>query len=187
MINIESILNGEVFCDKKMSNALQLALDFAGPKGYVVTMPELIATKAKTGKINNSFKEIFYNAHTEENIGVDKQGRFYAVNKPVLVLVNGGGILNPKRIKKACDKTFFNECSKYADDEFNDLLDGRLPDGTSIKLYHFNDEIMNNISDLPHQFGIVMPYSVAQNTKSSFFQKEGIHGKSFGNCSSWRN
>jgi hypothetical protein len=170
MVNIDDILKGKMFYESNLPDALQQALDHAGSTGYVATMPELIAAKVKAGD-DHDFYQNWLTVHTEENIGVDQKGRFYGANEPVLVLVNGGGILTPKRIKQAYDEGLVSGSAKYTNQEFDDLLDGKLPDGSTIKLYHFDDEIKKGVSDLPHQFGIVMPYSVAQNTKDGYHQK----------------
>ena len=177
-VNIDDLINyGKTFYSKEKKDgkyigvavALQQALDFAGPNGYVATMPELIAAKLKAD--SHDFWKKWYAVHTEENIGIDKKGRFYSRGEPVLVIVNGGGILTPERIRKAYDEGLINGSAKYRDEEFNDLLDGKLPDGTSIELYRFR-EIKKGISNLPHRFGVVMPYSMAQNTKSDYHQKK---------------
>jgi len=174
MINIDDILKGKTFHDGNMSTALQQALDFAGPNGYVATIPELIAAKLNAGD-DHDFYQNWYTIHTEENIGIDLKGRFYTANEPVLVLVNGGGILTPDRIKKAYDEGLISGSAKYRDEEFNDLLDGKLPDGTSIELYNFED-IKRGVSSLPHRFGIVMPYTMAQNTQSTYVGKREFLG-----------
>lgn len=170
MVNIDDILNGTMFYDGNLADALQQALEHAGSTGFLGTMPELIAAKVKAEK-NHDFYKNWLTVHTEENIGIDQKGRFYGANEPVLVLVNGEGILTPKRIKQAYVEGLMNGSAKYTKQEFDDLLDGKLPDGSTIKLYHFDDEIKKGVSDLPHQFGIVMPYSVAQNTESTYLKK----------------
>ena len=170
LISIDDILKGKSFHDADMPTALQQALDFAGPSGYVATMPELIAAKVKADKSHN-FWQNWHTVHTEENIGIDSKGRFYTANEPVLILVNGGGILTPTRIKQAYEKGLISGSAKYKPEEFDNLLDGKLPDGTSIELYNFED-IKKGVSNLPHKFGVVMPYSMAQNTESGYHQKE---------------
>ncbi|RLE38357.1 hypothetical protein DRJ17_04225 [Candidatus Woesearchaeota archaeon] len=177
-VNIDDLINyGKTFYSEEKKGkmhigvavALQQALDFAGPNGYVATMPELIAAKLKVDE-SHDFWQNWYTVHTEENIGIDSKGRFYSRGEPVLVVVNGGGILTPERIMRAYDEGSISS-AKYHQREFDDLLDGKLPDGTSIELYRFR-EIKKGISNLPHRFGIVMPYSMAQNTKSGFHQKK---------------
>mgnify|MGYP001197462400 CR=1 FL=1 len=167
---IDDILKGKTFYDDKLGIALQQAFDYAGTNPIIATMPELITAKLKADE-NHDFWQEWYSVHTEENIGIDKVGRFYTRNEPVLVIVNGGGILTPNRIKQAYDEELINGSAKYTDKEFDDLLDGKLPDGTPIQLYKFED-IKNGVSSLPHRSGIVMPYSMAQNTESGYHQKK---------------
>jgi len=178
LISIDDILKGKTFYSEKkkdgnyigVSVALQEALDFAGTNGYVATMPELIAAKLKAEK-SHDFWQKWHTVHTEENIGVDQKGRFYTANEPVLVLVNGGGILTPERIMKAYEDGLVSNSVKYDPKEFDDLLDGKLPNGESLDLFKF-EEIRDGVSSLPHKFGVVMPYSVAQGTKSGYHQKK---------------
>ena len=150
--------------------ALKQALNHAGTNGYVATMPELIAAKLKAGK-NHNFWKNWFTTHTEENIGIDKKGRFYSANEPVLVIVNGGGILTPERIKQAYAEDLIDNSARYTEEEFDNLLDGNLLDGSSIKLHSLED-IRQRVLDLPHRFGVVMPYSVAQGTKSGYHKKK---------------
>ena len=126
--------------------ALEQALNHAGTNGYVATMPELIAAKLKAGK-NHNFWKNWFTTHTEENIGIDKKGRFYSANEPVLVIVNGGGILTPERIKQAYAEDLIDNSARYTEEEFDNLLDGNLLDGSSIKLHSLED-IRQRVLDL---------------------------------------
>ncbi|MBU4456455.1 MAG: hypothetical protein KKA65_03050, partial [Nanoarchaeota archaeon] len=119
------------------------------------------------------FWQKWYTVHTEENIGIDQKGRFHTANEPVLVLVNGGGILTPDRIMKAYDGGLVNNSAKYEPQEFDNLLDGKLPGGSLIELFSFED-IKKGVLNLPHRFGVVMPYSTAQDTKSGYHQKKAF-------------
>ena len=168
--SLDDILHGRTFYDGKLPVALRQALEYAGREGIVATMPEFIAAKIKADKSHNFWKE-WYAVHTEENIGHDKNGRFYQKNEPVLVLVNGGGILTPERIEQAYSEDLINGSAKYRDDEFDALLEGKLPDGTAISLYKL-EEIQRGVSNLLHRFGVVMPYSIAQETKSGLHKKK---------------
>jgi len=144
--------------------ALAQALEYATPKGYVATLPELIASKIKSGKTHDFWQEA-YDVQTEESIGIYNKGLFYKKNKPVLVIVNGGGILTPKRIETAYTDGLINGYVKYTQKEFNDLINGKLPDNTEIQLYTF-EEIKKGISNLPHQFGVITPYKIVQEITS---------------------
>ncbi len=152
--------------------ALQQALDYAGENGIIVTMPELIAAKVKADK-EHDFWQRGYDVHTEEDIGIDKKGRFYARNNPVLIIVNGGGILTPDRIRQAYSEGLIDNSARYTDEEFNELLEGKLPDGSSLNIYPF-DDIKKGVSNLLHKFGVVMPYELAKRTKSGYHKKSGF-------------
>ena len=176
--SIDDILKGETFYSNERDGkkyigipiALQQALEHAGEEGIVATMPELIAAKAKAEKSHEFWKN-WYTVHTEENIGIDKKGRFYTRNTPVLVVVNGGGILTPDRVRQVYSEGLVGNSARYIDDEFDGLLDGKLPDGSSLTLYHYED-IEKGVSGLPHRFGIVMPYEKAKGTESGFQKQE---------------
>ena len=152
--------------------SLQEALDFAGPKGYIATIPELIERyKNVEGKFSFEFADPD-TGHTEENIGIDKWGVFYKKNKKVLVIVNGGGLLTPNKILSCYNLGFTREGAiKYTPKEFNDLLMGQLPDGSSIDLYPF-EEIKKGGLDLPHRFGIVVPFDLVENLDSNCYPKK---------------
>ncbi len=180
--SIDDILNGETFYsnqkDKENYVGLPIALDealkHAGRKGIVATMPELIAAKVRADKSHKFWKQ-WYTVHTEENIGTDKKGRFYGRNEPVLIVVNGGGILTPERIRQAYSDGLVGHSARYTEDEFNELLDGKLPDGSSLTLYPY-DKIEKGVSGLPHRFGVVMPYQAAKETKSGYHKKKEFLG-----------
>jgi len=177
-VSIDDILQGRTFYSEKKKGsmyigvavALREALDFAGEDGYVATMPELIAAKLKADN-NHDFWKKWYAVHTEEDIGIDTKGRFYSRGDPVLVVVNGGGILTPDRIMRAYNEGLISNSARYEQREFDDLLDGKLPNGDDLTLYRF-EEIRDGVSNLPHRFGVVMPYSTAQNTKSDYHRKK---------------
>ncbi|MCF7859200.1 MAG: hypothetical protein K9N07_07745 [Candidatus Cloacimonetes bacterium] len=178
IVNIDDILKGKTFFSEKKKDgnyiglavALGEALDYVGTDGYVATMPELISAKLKAEK-SHDFWQKWYAVHTEENIGIDQKGRFYSANEPVLVVVNGGGILTPDRIMKAYGEGLISNSARYENQEFDNLLDGKLADGSQIELFSF-EQIKDGVSGLPHRFGVVMPYSIAQGTKSGYHQKK---------------
>jgi hypothetical protein len=170
LFSIDDIMNGKTFYDGSMPNALRQAIEYAGTSGIVANMPEFVAAKAKAEK-NHAFWQNWYTALTEENIGIDKKGSFYNRGDSVLVVMHGGGILTPDRIKQAYDEGLISNSAKYRDEEFDALLEGRLLDGKNFPLYRL-EEIKDGKSRLPHQFGVVMPYSLAQGTKSGYHQKK---------------
>jgi hypothetical protein len=173
------ILNGREFYNNDedggkyigVMKALEEGLNFVGTNGFIVTMPELIATKVVASKTHDLWNK-WYTAHTEENIGIDRKGRFYGGNEPVLVVVNGGGLLTPERIKKAYVDGLVGNSAKYTQEEFDNLLEGIVANGDEIPLYKYEDVLENPA--LPHRFGIVMKYSVAQSTFTDYFKEESF-------------
>ncbi|MDP3989734.1 MAG: hypothetical protein Q8Q01_00845 [archaeon] len=168
--SIDDIMNGKTFYDGSMPKALRQAIEYAGSSGIVANMPEFVAAKAKAEK-SHAFWQNWYTVLTEENIGIDKKGSFYTRGEPVLVVMHGGGILTPDRIQQAYDEGLISNSAKYRNEEFDALLEGRLLDGTSFPLYRLED-IKDGRSNLPHQFGVVLPYKTAQDTKSGYHQKK---------------
>ena len=167
---IDQMLTGKIFSNNSLPTALSEAMNFATSEGIVLNMPEFIAAKAKAER-NHVFWLDWYTVLTEENIGIDKKGSFYNKGDSVLVVMHGGGILTPNRIQQAYDEGLLDYSAKYRDEEFDALLEGRLLDGTSFPLYRL-EEIKDGRSGLPHQFGVVMPYSLAQGTKSGHHKKK---------------
>src|SRR3989338_6060299 len=174
---VDAILNGRPFYSEAKERkgnsigaavALKEAITYAGKNG-IVTLPEFLAAQVKTGEDHDFWKN-WYTVHTEENIGIDDKGRFYKKKEPVLVVVHGGGILTPDRIQQAYREGLVNNSAKYTPEEFKSLLEGKLSDGTSLDLYSFED-IKKGVSGLPHQFGAVMPYKIAQQTTSGYHKK----------------
>ncbi|MBI4448320.1 hypothetical protein HY643_05040, partial [Candidatus Woesearchaeota archaeon] len=53
---------------------------------------------------------------------------------------------------------------------FDNLLEGKLPDGKKVKLYTLDDLKKETIKE--HKFGVVMPYEVAQATESGWHRKK---------------
>ena len=168
-LSIDSILKGTPFYDAKMPIALRKAEVYAGSSGIVVNLLEFIAAKAKADK-SHPFWNDWYTVQTEEDIGIDKTGKFYTRRTPILVVMHGGGILIPERIEAAYTIGLLDGSAKFQENEFEDLLKGNIY-GKSFPLYRI-EEVKKGISNLPHQFGVVMPYEMAQRTTSGFHQKD---------------
>lgn len=111
--------------------------------------------------------------NTEENIGVDVNGRFYRRNESVVVVVQGKGLLVNQVLKlnsleERLDLS--NGSIKYSQEDFDNLLRGRLPSGQKIKLYDFMQAQAKSFAP-EKNFGIILPYELAKETKS------GIHSE----------
>ena len=104
--------NGELIVESKdgkfkftsLGTAITLPKRISSHANSEVLLSEVVhrktSAKVKAEK-DHDFWQKWYTVHTEENIGIDKKGLFYTQNEPVLVIVNGGGILTPERIKQA--------------------------------------------------------------------------------------
>jgi len=170
LVNIDDILNGTIFYDSSMPVALRQALDHVGTEGIIANLSEFIAAKVIAEKAHDFWKK-WHTVHTEENIGIDKKGLFYGRDEPVLIIVNGGGILTPERITQAYNEGLVDGSAKYNGAEFDCLLEGRLPSGITIPIYRI-EEVKRGVPNIPHQFGVVMPYKIAQDTKSGLHKKK---------------
>ena len=173
--SVDDFLRGEPavkpFDDSSLPTALEQALGHAGSEGIVLTMPELMAAKVKANK-RHEFWNGWYAVHTEEDIGIDQKGRFYGRNEPVLVVVHGGGILSPERIRKAYDDGLVSGSARYEQEEFDMLLEGKVSE--TLPLYPF-EEVQGGLS-LPHRYGVVIPYATAQATQSGYHKKKAFMG-----------
>ena len=168
---VYDFLKGESFYADRMADALRDAQEHAGPYGAIASLPELIAARLKADKEHELWKN-WYDCMSEENIGIDKEGKQVKPGEAVLVVVHGGGILStPERIEKAIEEKLVDGSAKYTEDEWHNLLDGRLPNGKKITLYPL-EEILHGTTPTSRNYGIVMPYEMAQATKSGYHTKE---------------
>jgi hypothetical protein len=172
IVNVEDILNGETFEDTNsqgIKRALEKALDYKG-EFYLPNMRELIFAKVQTDK-NHKFWNDWYSVHTEENIGIDEKGSFYKKGEEIVFLINGGGIWTPDRIQKAYDVGLLDGSGKISSTEWNDLLQGKLPDNKSLKNIYTYEEIKKGVSNIPHQYGVVVPYKRIKDLESGWYKK----------------
>ncbi|MBU4351629.1 MAG: hypothetical protein KJ939_00920, partial [Nanoarchaeota archaeon] len=154
-----------------VSVALQQALNEVGVDGVVATMPYLIAGKSKADKNNYLWKK-WFTAFSEENAGIDTQGKLVKPGKQVIITVHGGGILTPERIMKAyADGLTAQNSAKYSEEEFGNLLNGVLPSGESIDLYSVDDVQSGRISDSFGRYAVWMNAETAKATESGYHKK----------------
>ena len=154
-----------------VSVALREALDYVGVEGVVASMPYLIAGKSQAGKSNCLWKD-WFTALSEENIGVDKSGKFVAAGNPVVVTVHGGGILTPDRIMQAYSEGLTGQnAAKLRDEEFDNLLEGVLPSGESVGIYTVEDVQDGRIPNLFGRYAVVMDFETAKSKSSGFHSK----------------
>ena len=134
-------VEGESFQDASLPKALAAAQKYAGKEGYVASNPRLLKGRV-LAPFDNEIWANWYTANSEEDVGKSPQG------KDVYIAVHGGGILgSPNRIKDAYKEGLTDKsAAKFTDKEIQDLLAGKLPDGTTIPVYTFNDLKNGNIT-----------------------------------------
>ena len=178
--SIDALVNGgrEFFSEQKDSNgnyigvavALQEAYDQMGSDAIIATMPYLVAGKAQAEKSNYLWQK-WFTALSEENAGIDKNGKLVGRGQPVVLTLHGRGILTPERIRQAYSEGLTPQnAAKFTDDEFDNLLNGVLPSGESINLYTV-DDIKRGISDPFGRYAVWMPAETAKSKSSGHHSK----------------
>ncbi len=150
--------------------ALQRALEYAGDDGFVASMPQLLHARANA-PYDNIIWNTWFTSNSEECVVKTKQGNH------VVVAVHGGSILgSPERFERSAyaDMDRRNAegitgqgAAKISRQEARDVLDGKLPDGTEIPVYPF-DEFRRGINDLPIRYGVITDFELARKTEKGF-------------------
>lgn len=111
---------GKVFCDSNLPSALRQAQEYAGRKGYVPSLPQLIDLRLKANK-EDPLWDNRITTTTEEHIGKTKKGN------PVLVTSHKQAIWTPDRIDWAYKDGLINEgAGKLTQLEFYRLLEAEV-------------------------------------------------------------
>ncbi len=156
--------------------ALQRALEYAGDDGFVASMPQLLHART-SAPYDNIIWNTWFTANSEENVVTTSQGNH------VVVAIHGGGIFaSPERFERSlhADLDHTNPegitgqtAAKISQPESHDLLDGRLPDGSEIPVYAF-DEIRRGVSDLPMRYGVILDFELARKSKRGYERFETL-------------
>lgn len=160
----------EIVFEPHIPSALQRALEYAGDDGFVASLPELL--RARTlAPYDNLVWNTWFTGHSEECVVSSPQGN------PVVVAIHGGGVLGtPERFERSlyADMDHRNSegltgggAAKITPQEARDVLDGKLPDGTRIPIFAFN-EFRQGMDTLPRRFGVVMDFELARKTEKGF-------------------
>ncbi|TDJ34142.1 MAG: hypothetical protein E2O53_08825 [Gammaproteobacteria bacterium] len=163
-------MEAAIFFDSYLPAALRRAMDYAGDDGFVASMPQLLHARANA-PYDNIIWNTWFNPNSEESMATTPQGNH------VVVTVHGGGIFgSPERFEKLfrANTSRFSEvgftglfAGKITATEAHDLLNGRLPDGTEIPVYSF-DEFNRGVADLPRHYAVVMDFERAKNCRSGY-------------------
>ena len=173
-VGADSRMQAESFFDPHHPTALRRALDYAGDDGFVASMPQLLHARA-IAPYNNIIWNTWFTANSEENVVTTPQGNH------VVVAVHGGGIFStPERFERSfhADLDRSNAegmtgqyAAKITVKEADDVLEGKLPDGTEIPIYSFS-EFKRGISDLPIRYGVILDYELARQSLRGYGEFE---------------
>jgi hypothetical protein len=162
-------MEAEIIFESHLPDALRQALEYAGEDGYVASMAQLLHARVNAPYDNEIWNYWAYTSNSEENTAKTPQGN------RVVVTVHGGGIFaTPERFKKLYHSNVnrFNDvgytglfAAKISAQEARDVVEGKLPDGTEIPLYPF-DEFKQGVRNLPRRYAVVMDFETAKNSKT---------------------
>jgi hypothetical protein len=157
-------MEAEIIFEPHVPNSLRRALEYAGDDGFVASMPQLLHARANAD-YDNIIWNTWFTSNSEESVVTTPQGN------RVVVAIHGGGIFgSPERFERvyraSVDRSnpdgFTGQyAAKISDKEAHDVLEGKLPDGTEVPVYSF-DEFRQGIADLPIRYGVVLDFELAR-------------------------
>jgi hypothetical protein len=167
-------MEAEIIFEAHIPIALQRALSYAGEDGFVASMPALLHARANAD-YDNIIWNTWFTAYSEENVVTSPQGNH------VIVAIHGGGIYaSPERFEKVYQASTnyrnthgYTEqfAGKISEQEAREVLEGRLPDGTEVPVYPF-EEFKQGISDLPIRYGVILDYELARQSLRGYEEFE---------------
>jgi hypothetical protein len=159
-----------IIFEPHIPTALQRALEYAGDGGFVASMPQLLHART-SAPYDNIIWNTWFTANSEECVVTTPQ------RNRVVVAVHGGGIFaSPERFEQSlhADLNRSNPegitgqtTAKISQQEAHDVLEGRLPDGSEIPVYAF-DEFKRGVSDLPMRYGVILDFELARKSKRGY-------------------
>jgi len=163
-------VEAEIIFEPHVPNALRRALEYAGDDGFVASMPQLLHARANAD-YDNIIWNTWFTSNSEESVVTTPQG------KRVIVAVHGGGIFAlPERFERVyrasvdrsnADGFTGQYAAKISEKEAHNVLEGRLPDGTEVPVYPF-DEFKQGIADLPIRYGVILDFELARQSKRGY-------------------
>ncbi len=163
-------MEAEIILEAHKPDALRRALRYAGDDGFVASMPALLHARA-VAPYDNIIWNTWFTANSEENVVTTPQGN------RVVVAIHGGGIFaSPERFERSLHADLDNSnpegitgqtAAKISQQEAHDVLEGRLPDGSEIPMYTF-DEFKRGITDLPMRYGVILDFELARKSKRGY-------------------
>ena len=163
-------MEAAIIFESFLPNALRRALEYAGDDGFVASMPQLLHAR-----VNASYDNIIWNtwftSNSEESVATTPQGY------RVVVAVHGGGIYaSPERFEKTYRSSTYRSspegftgqyAGKISEREVQDVLNGKLPDGTEIPVFSF-DEFKRGVADLPLRYAVVSDFETVRKSTRGY-------------------
>jgi hypothetical protein len=169
-------MQAQIIFEPHIPTALRRALDYAGDDGFVASMPQLLHART-SAPFDNIIWNTWFTANSEESVVTTPQGNH------VVVAVHGGGIFgSPERFERSLNADLDRHnaegitaqtAAKISSREAHDLLDGRLPNGTSIPIYSF-EEFKKGIANLPWRYAVILDFELARQSKRGFETFEAL-------------
>lgn len=165
-----------IFFESYATIALRRALRYAGDNGFVASMPQLLHARVGAS-YDNIIWNTWFSANSEESVVTTPAGNH------VLVTVHGGGIFaSPERFERSlrADLSRYSPegltgqyAARISPREARDVLAGKLPDGSEIPVYPF-DEFKRGVAGLPRRYGVVLDFEVAKTGKRGYENFEAL-------------
>ncbi len=163
-------MEAEIIFEPHVPTALRHALEYAGEEGFVASMPQLLHARTNAD-YDNIVWNTWFTSNSEESVVTTPQGN------RVVVAIHGGGIYaSPERFEKvyraSVDRSnsdgFTGQYSaKISEKEAHDVLEGKLPDGSEIPVYAF-DEFKRGVADLPIRYGVILDFEMARKSTRGY-------------------
>jgi len=163
-------MQAAIVFEPHIPTALRRALAYAGDDGFVASMPQLLHARTNAS-YDNIIWNTWFTSNSEESVVTTKQGN------RVVVAIHGGGIFaSPERFERSyhADLSRFNDegitgqtAAKITVREARDVLEGKLPDGTEIPVYPF-DEFKQGVANLPMRYGVILDFELARQAKRGY-------------------
>lgn len=160
----------EIIFEPYMPMALKRALEYAGEDGFVASMPQLLRARVQAD-YDNIIWNTWFTSSTEESVITTPQ------RNRVIVAVHGGGIFGtPEPIEKMQRASVHRSspegytgqyAGKIYEQEARGVLQGKLPDGTEIPVYLY-DEFKQGIADLPMRYGVILDLQLARKSTRAY-------------------
>ncbi len=169
-------MEAEIIFEPHVPRALRRALEYAGKDGFVASMPQLLHARTHAD-YDNIIWNTWFTSNSEESVVPTPQGN------RVVVAIHGGGIFGtPERFERVyrssvdrsnVDGFTGQYAAKITAKESHNVLEGKLPNGTEVPIYSF-DEFRKGISSLPIRYGVTIDFELASQSLRGYEEFENL-------------